>query len=82
MAFTLYEFTLTMILTIVFNILAVAETPLLDDKTSYLDTGATSINFSLALFVLTMIAWDVAPAQFNSALALGQMLFEAELGNC
>ena len=80
LGFVIYEFVGTMVLTIIFNILAVVTpiSPDTADKLKYLDVGANSTNFAFALFVVTFICWDVAPAQFNSALAVGQMLYEAQ----
>ena len=77
-AFFAYELVGTMLLVLIFNILAVQTN--IDEttpaKTVYLDTGAYSFNFTLALFALTFICWDVAPAQFNSGLALGMYAHE------
>lgn len=57
----------TCLLVVIVNILGVSSKHAQPGE----ETGPYAFNYVMALFAITFICWDVAPSQFNSAIALG-----------
>lgn len=66
--YLLYELVGTIFLVLVFNIMCV-----IGDSTPGAGKGAYSEAYAMALFAVTFISWDVAPAQFNCGIAVAQL---------